>query len=151
MTARAFLTSTPVRNPDVVKRKQPNHIPVDTIVMLRADTKYVDAYDADGSSCILDNVKENTIKALALEFGDLFVEVRRGCLVRRSEIRSVATDAKNNAEVVLKCDMRVPLSRRRKAAILKLVAEYRATIQDRIEDSAEFENALDVELEGEHA
>lgn len=156
MTARAFLISTPPIRPDVEKRQPPKHIPVDSIVLIQADTKYVDVYDADGTSYILDSEKENTIKALALEFSDVFVEVCRGCLVRRSEIRAVTAGDRSATEVVLKCGMRVPISRRNKAAIRRLVADFRDTLPkprcEIVEDNTDFENnVLDVTFEIRHA
>lgn len=131
MTARAFLISTPPFHPDAEKRQPPRQVPVDAVVMFIASDKYVDAYYADGSSLMLDDLKENTIKALTAEYGDEFVEVRRGCLVRRSEIRSVRVVENSTSELVMACDMRVPVSRRKLPTVRRVVREHREAIQER--------------------
>ena len=127
MTARAFLTST--------INKSVTLLSPECIVMFIADTKYVDAYDADGNSYILDDLKENTIKALALEFGDDFLDVRRGCLVRRSEIRSIS-GLKNSSVLTLKSDMRVLVSRRKRSEVNAVIRQHRAALLEQRESDS---------------
>lgn len=133
MTARAFLTSTPPYHPDPEKRQPKKEIPIDEIVMFRAEHKYVDAYDRDGTAYILDDYTENRIRSLYAEYADLFIEVRRGCLVRKTEIRHVTTGGKEAPQVVTKTDLRVPISRRNVSSIRRFVAEFRASLKESVE------------------
>ncbi|MCB1857441.1 MAG: response regulator transcription factor [Gammaproteobacteria bacterium] len=56
-------------------------IPVDDVIFLRADQKYVAAVCADGEALL-----EGSLKALERQFGDKFFRIHRNALVSRSRL-----------------------------------------------------------------
>ena len=76
---------------------EPNLIPVDTIISFRADQKYI-TVDHKGGQDLIDE----SLKALALEFSADFVRIHRSALVAIKHIERVEKTADSTSRVVLR-------------------------------------------------
>lgn len=115
MTARTSLISS--------VGKSRTEFCVSDVFMFRSDNKYTDAYLFDGSVRMLHDERENcTIKTLQVEFASEFVLIKRGCLVRRTEILDMTRDFSTClSTVLLSTGMYVPVSRREVPKIRQLI------------------------------
>jgi two-component system response regulator AlgR len=83
-------------------------IPVQEIVYLQADQKYVTVCSATQKILV-----EDALKALEQEFGDLFIRIHRNALVAVRRIRALEKDPQGHCRVVLEgVEERLEVSRR---------------------------------------
>jgi two-component system, LytTR family, response regulator AlgR len=83
-------------------------IPLDEIRYLQADEKYVVVHHSRGEDLI-----EDSLKALELEFGDRFLRIHRNCLVARQELQELKRDNDGRVHVKLHhVDVPLEVSRR---------------------------------------
>ena len=107
--ARRYVATRPlVRPPELPRNKPRTHlsarlrgslrlIPVGEIVYLQADEKYVSVHHAHGEDLI-----EESLKSLELEFGERFLRIHRNCLIAASALTELRRDADGQAHVVLR-------------------------------------------------
>jgi two-component system response regulator AlgR len=98
-------------------------VPVEDILYLRAELKYVTARTAAREFLI-----EESLTQLELEFGERFVRVHRNCLVARAAIagcqRATADDGESYWIVLLSgLDEHIPVSRRQWPQVKALIRE----------------------------
>ncbi|MEM8814720.1 MAG: LytTR family DNA-binding domain-containing protein [Pseudomonadota bacterium] len=74
-------------------------IPIEGIVYLEADQKYVCVHHADGEDLI-----DEPLKSLESEFADRFVRIHRSVLVAIASIERIDRDAEGKSHVVLRND-----------------------------------------------
>jgi two-component system response regulator AlgR len=72
-------------------------IPIEDVRYLQAEEKYVVVHHARGEDLI-----EESLKSLELEFGDQFVRIHRNCLVAREELTELRRSGDGRIEAVLK-------------------------------------------------
>lgn len=72
-------------------------IPIDDVRYLHAEEKYVVVHHAKGEDLI-----EESLKSLEVEFGERFVRIHRNCLVAREELSELRRAADGRVEAVLK-------------------------------------------------
>jgi two-component system, LytTR family, response regulator AlgR len=72
-------------------------IPIEDIRYLHAEEKYVVVHHARGEDLI-----EESLKSLEVEFGDQFVRIHRNCLVAREELTELRRSGDGRIEAVLK-------------------------------------------------
>jgi two-component system response regulator AlgR len=83
-------------------------VPLDDILYLQAQHKYVTVHHIGGELLV-----DESLKSLEDEFQDLFVRIHRNALVARSRLSALDKDADGNLEVHLRdCPERLPVSRR---------------------------------------
>lgn len=99
-------------------------IPIDAVIYLRAEQKYVTVRTADAEHLI-----EDTLSQLEGEFEGRFVRVHRNCLVARQALSGYerGTDTESDAEVrwhliLRNIDERIPVSRRQWPMIKQLLS-----------------------------
>jgi two-component system response regulator AlgR len=108
--ARRYVASRPntARPPELPRSKPRSHlsarlrgslrlIPVAEIVYLQADEKYVSVHHAHGEDLI-----EESLKSLEIEFGDRFMRIHRNCLVAAGALTELRRGADGQAHVVLR-------------------------------------------------
>ena len=98
-------------------------VPVDDVLFLRAEQKYVTARTAEREFLI-----EESLTHLEEEFGERFIRVHRNCLVARNAISGVERETGSDGEnywVVLLRDVaeKMPVSRRQWPQIKALLKE----------------------------
>lgn len=96
-------------------------IPVEDVLFLRAELKYVTVRTAGREYLI-----EESLTQLEQEFADRFVRVHRNCLVARAAIRGFERAAADSGEgpwqvVLAGLDERIPVSRRQQHVVRDLV------------------------------
>jgi two-component system, LytTR family, response regulator AlgR len=92
-------------------------IPVTDIYYFAADQKYVTVRHREGADLI-----DESLRALADEFGTEFVPVHRNSLVALKHVRSVERGSDGQYAVrVAGCDELLPISRRHASAALRLI------------------------------
>jgi two-component system response regulator AlgR len=74
-------------------------IPVADITFLQAEEKYVVVHHRSGEDLI-----EDSLKSLELEFPELFLRIHRNCLVARSELRELRRGNDGQVHALLKHD-----------------------------------------------
>lgn len=72
-------------------------VPLDEVYYLQAEEKYVVVHHARGEDLI-----EDSLKSLELEFGDRFLRIHRNCLVSRDELLELKRDAVGQVHVRLR-------------------------------------------------
>jgi two-component system response regulator AlgR len=72
-------------------------IPLDDVHYLQAEEKYVVVHHGRGEDLI-----EDSLKALEVEFGDRFLRIHRNCLVARDELQELRRDAEGRVHVKLR-------------------------------------------------
>lgn len=94
-------------------------VPVEQVIVLRSDSKYVMAVHPGGELILRDVLKD-----LEQEFGERFVRTHRSCLVERSRLGALVRDQEGRYSQVWVNGLPepVPLSRRYASAIRKLAA-----------------------------
>lgn len=110
--ARAFLSAH--------ERGKIHLIPIDDVVYLKAELKYVTVYAAQRAYLI-----EESLTALELEYAAPFVRVHRNCLVARKAVRGFERAGGDGGEgqwvVVLEgCDEKIAVSRRQQHIVREL-------------------------------
>lgn len=110
--ARAFLSAQ--------ERGKIHLIPVNDVVYLKAELKYVTVYAAQHEYLI-----EESLTALEHEYAALFVRVHRNCLVARKAVRGFERDGSDGGEghwvVLLEgCDEKIAVSRRQQHIVREL-------------------------------
>lgn len=108
--ARAFLSAQ--------ERGKITLLPIDEVLFLRAELKYVTVRTAVGEFLI-----EESLTRLEEEYGDRFVRVHRNCLVARNAISGFEREAGEGGWVVRlrESEERIPVSRRQQHVIRKIV------------------------------
>jgi two-component system response regulator AlgR len=111
------LTPEPRKHLAVQERGRVVLIPVDKILYLRAELKYVTIRTAER-----EHLLEESLTRLEQEFGERFVRIHRSCLVARDYVESFERQSDGNAEgqwmVKLRAlDERLPVSRRQQHVI----------------------------------
>jgi two-component system response regulator AlgR len=111
------LTPEPRRHISVQERGRVILVPVDKILYLRAELKYVTIRTAEREYLL-----EESLTRLETEFGTRFVRIHRSCLVARDYVESFERQAEGDAEgqwvVKLRdLDERLPVSRRQQHVI----------------------------------
>lgn len=92
-------------------------IPVEDILFLRAEQKYVVARHAGGESLL-----EDSLTALEAEYGPRFVRIHRNALVARGALVGLEKRPDGSARVKLKnCDERLEVSRRHLPELRRLL------------------------------
>jgi two-component system response regulator AlgR len=92
-------------------------IPVDTVIYLRADSKYVTVRHSAGQVLI-----DESLTALEHEFGDRFVRIHRNALVAREALVGIERTGAGAMHVRLRgCGERLPVSRRHLAEVRAVV------------------------------
>lgn len=110
--ARAFLSAH--------ERGKIHLIPIDDVIYLKAELKYVTVFTAQHAYLI-----EEPLTALESEYGERFVRVHRNCLVARKAIRGFERDGGAGSEghwvVLLEgCDEKFAVSRRQQHIVREL-------------------------------
>ena len=83
-------------------------IPIDDIIYFEADQKYVTVHHAQGEDLL-----DEPLKDLAIEFGDRFIRIHRSLLVAAARLERMDRNAAGQHEVRLRdCDRVLPVSRR---------------------------------------
>lgn len=107
--ARRYVAARPAsRLPELPRNKPRTHlsarlrgslrlIPVGEIVYLQADEKYVSVHHAHGEDLI-----EESLKSLELEFGERFLRIHRNCLVAASALTELRRELDGQSHVVLR-------------------------------------------------
>ena len=96
-------------------------IPVDEILYLRADQKYVTVRHCGGEALI-----EDSLKSLEDEFGERFIRVHRNALVARSAIEGIEKGGDGTARMRLRgCEERLEISRRHLPEVRRRLREGR--------------------------
>lgn len=72
-------------------------IPIEDVLFLRAEEKYVAIYHSSGEDLL-----EESLKSLEDEFGDTFVRIHRNCLVSRAEIAGLRRNGDGQTHVQLR-------------------------------------------------
>jgi two-component system response regulator AlgR len=111
------LTPEPRKHLAVQERGRVVLVPVDKILYLRAELKYVTIRTAER-----EHLLEESLTRLEQEFGERFVRIHRSCLVARDYVESFERQSDGNAEgqwmVKLRAlDERLPVSRRQQHVI----------------------------------
>ncbi len=92
-------------------------IPVDAIIYLQADSKYVTVVHDDGEDLV-----EESLRQLEGAFPDRFLRTHRSVLVARDRLLGLERDAMGRARVVLRgSDARLPISRRHLGELRRLL------------------------------
>jgi two-component system, LytTR family, response regulator AlgR len=92
-------------------------VPIDEVLYLLAEDKYVVARHVHGEVLI-----EEPLKALEDEFGERFVRIHRNCLVARAKLTGIARDAEGRLlAAIAGADTALEISRRNLPALRKLV------------------------------
>jgi two-component system response regulator AlgR len=91
-------------------------VPVDEVLLLQADQKYVRVVHVHGEVLI-----EESLKALQEEFADRFIRVHRSTLVARSALRSLVQERGVLRVVLAGCAERPEVSRRHTAPLRALL------------------------------
>lgn len=94
----------------------------DAVAFIAID-KYVEMFLDDGRSFLLPTVKENSIKALSAEFADEFTMVKRGSLVRLSEVTGYALGVYMPRVIVKGMVKHIAVSRRLRKSIKQKLTE----------------------------
>lgn len=96
------------RHFSVVERGRILLVPLEEVLYLRAELKYVTAGTADHEYLL-----DESLVHLEEEFGSRFVRIHRNCLVARDAVAGVERDDDGQWEILLKaCPVRLPVSRR---------------------------------------
>ena len=111
------LTPEPRRHLAVQERGRVVLVPVDQILFMRAELKYVTIRTAER-----EHLLEESLTRLEQEFGECFVRIHRSCLVAREYVESFERQSEGEAEgqwlVKLRgLDDRLPVSRRQQHVI----------------------------------
>lgn len=88
-------------------------LPLDQVIYLRAEAKYVIARHAGGELLL-----EESLKSLQDQYSEWFLRIHRNALVSRRHLSGLEKDAGGNARAVLRdCDETLEISRRHLAAV----------------------------------
>ncbi|WP_295392825.1 LytTR family DNA-binding domain-containing protein [uncultured Thiodictyon sp.] len=88
-------------------------VPIDDIIFLLAEHKYVTVRHTGGELLV-----DESLKALEQEFADCFLRIHRNALVARSRLLAVEKGAAGGLAVRLRdCPQRLPVSRRHLAEL----------------------------------
>jgi two-component system response regulator AlgR len=112
----------PRRYLSVAERGRMTLVPVQEIVYLKAEQKYVTVYTRTSAHLV-----EESLAQLEQEFGSIFVRIHRNCLVARRLIRGFERASETEGEigwaVILEgCDEKLPVSRRLWTQVKSLAA-----------------------------
>jgi two-component system, LytTR family, response regulator AlgR len=92
-------------------------VPVEEVIYLRADRKYVTACHGSGQMLL-----DESLISIEEEFPDLFVRIHRNALVARQALAGVERTADGSAVVCLRgCRDRLPVSRRHLPSVRSLL------------------------------
>jgi two-component system response regulator AlgR len=92
-------------------------LPLDQVVFLRAEAKYVVAKYAEGELLL-----EESLKRLQERYGDWFLRIHRNALVSRRHLAGLEKDPEGNSRAVLRdCEERLEISRRHLPEVRRLL------------------------------
>lgn len=92
-------------------------IPLDDVIYLQADHKYVTARHRGGEALL-----DESLKQLENEFGDRFIRIHRNALVARAALAGLERIAEGRYAAVLRdCDTRLEISRRLLPAVRQAI------------------------------
>jgi two-component system, LytTR family, response regulator AlgR len=98
-------------------------IPVEDVIYLKAELKYVTVRTAEREYLI-----EDALARLEQEYAERFVRVHRNCLIARAAIRGFergSGDLESQWSVLLEgCDEKVPVSRRQAHVVREIARQY---------------------------
>jgi two-component system response regulator AlgR len=98
-------------------------VPVEAVIYLQAEKKYVTLRFGDGHLLL-----DESLKSLEEEFPELFVRIHRNALVARSSIAGLEKDADGSTLIRLRgCDERLPVSRRHLAGLRRWLRSGRTS------------------------
>jgi two-component system response regulator AlgR len=116
---RAVLTGPPTARPGRRRRLTAHYrgglraVPIEAVIYLQAQQKYVAARHAGGSLLL-----DEPLKALEEEFHDLFIRIHRNALVARRCLAGLEKDGEGMSLARLHgCEERLPVSRRHLAEV----------------------------------
>lgn len=92
-------------------------VAVSEVIAFIAATKYVEMFLDDGRSYLLPTIKENSLKALCVEFADEFTQVHRNSLVRLSKVTGYSLGMQSPHVNMHGDGKRIPVSRRHRKAV----------------------------------
>lgn len=88
-------------------------VPIDQVIYLQAEQKYVTVYHTQGQLLV-----DESLKSLEEEFADLFMRIHRNALVARRRMAGLQRAADRGYLMCLRgCDERLPISRRHLAEV----------------------------------
>ncbi len=109
----ASLAPAARRHFSVVERGRVVLLPVDEVLYLRAELKYVTAVTADREWLL-----DESLVHLEHEFGERFVRIHRNCLIARQAVAALERDPEGQWQVLLRhSGEHLPISRRQLAAV----------------------------------
>ncbi len=92
-------------------------LPLDQVIFLRAEAKYVVARHAEGELLL-----EESLKSLQDRYGDWFLRIHRNALVSRRHLSGLEKDPDGNPRAVLRdCEERLEISRRHLPEVRRLL------------------------------
>jgi two-component system response regulator AlgR len=92
-------------------------LPLDQVIYLRAEAKYVVARHAEGELLL-----EESLKSLLDRYPEWFLRIHRNALVSRRHLSGLEKDVEGNARAVLRdCDETLEISRRHLAEVRRLL------------------------------
>ena len=92
-------------------------LPLDQVIFLRAEAKYVVARHAEGELLL-----EESLKRLQELYGEWFLRIHRNALVSRCHLAGLEKDLDGNTRVVLRdCEDRLEISRRHLPEVRRLL------------------------------
>ncbi len=98
-------------------------VAVSEVVAFVAASKYVEMFLDDGRSYLLPTIKENSLKALCVEFAEEFTQVRRNSLVRLSKVTGYSLGIYMPHVELHGGGKSLPVSRRYKKAVKQKLEE----------------------------
>jgi two-component system response regulator AlgR len=97
-------------------------LPLDQVIFLRAEAKYVVARHAEGELLL-----EESLKRLQERYDDWFLRIHRNALVSRRHLVGLEKDPTGNTRAVLRdCEERLEISRRHLPVVRRLLKGARA-------------------------
>lgn len=94
-------------------------LPLDQVIYLRAEAKYVVARHAEGELLL-----EESLKSLQARYDEWFLRIHRNALVSRRHLAGLEKDAAGNARALLRdCEERLEISRRHLAEVRRLLRQ----------------------------
>jgi two-component system response regulator AlgR len=92
-------------------------LPLEKVIYLRAEAKYVVARHAEGELLL-----EESLKSLQDQYSQWFLRIHRNALVSRRHLSGLEKDAGGNTRAVLRdCDETLEISRRHLAEVRRLL------------------------------
>lgn len=91
-------------------------VPVDSVIYMRAEDKYVTVRHTDGELLI-----DESLNALEAEFGERFLRIHRNALVARAWLAGLQSQGKHQVVIMRDVDEALEVSRRNLAAVREAI------------------------------